>query len=156
VPFVIHQPSYSILNRWVEQELLGVLEEEGIGCIAFSPLAQGLLTNKYLNGIPDNARAAQDGSFSKNLLNESNLANVRALHEIARRRGQSLAQMAIAWVLRKPVVTSALIGASRWAQIEDCLGALRNLQFSRSELDEIDAHARDGGLNIWAQSSQSG
>ena len=156
VPFVIHQPSYSILNRWIEEGLLGVLEEEGLGCIAFSPLAQGLLTNKYLNGVPDSSRAAQNGSFSSALLTEANLANVRSLNEVARRRGQSLAQMAIAWVLRKPAVTSALIGASRWEQIEDCLGALRNLQFSQSELDEIDSHARDGGLNIWAKSSQSG
>lgn len=156
VPFVIHQPSYSILNRWVEEDLLGVLEEEGLGCIAFSPLAQGLLTNKYLNGVPESSRAAQNGSFSRGLLSEGNLANVRALNEVARRRGQSLAQMAIAWVLRKPAITSALIGASRWEQIEDCLGALRNLQFSQSELDEIDSHARDGGLNIWAQSSRAG
>ena len=156
VPIVIHQPSYSMLNRWVEKELLGVLEAGGIGCIAFSPLAQGLLTNKYLKGVPDSSRAAQNGSFNKSILTEKNLANVRALNEIARRRGQSLAQMAIAWVLRKPAVTSALIGASHWAQIEDSLGALRNLQFSQSELDDIDSHANDGGLNIWAASSQSG
>ena len=156
VPFVIHQPSYSILNRWVEKELLAVLEENGIGCIAFSPLAQGLLSNKYLNGIPDNSRAAQGRFFNKKMLSETNLANVRALNGIAQRRGQSLAQMAIAWVLRKPVVTSALIGASRWEQIEDCLGAVRNTQFSKAELDEIDKHAADGELNIWAASSQSG
>jgi L-glyceraldehyde 3-phosphate reductase len=156
LPLVIHQPSYSILNRWVEKELLGVLEQEGVGCIAFSPLAQGLLSNKYLKGIPENSRAAQEHFFSKSMLTEANIANVRALNAIAQRRGQSLAQMAIAWVLRKPVVTSALIGASRWEQIEDCLGALRNTQFSKAELDEIDVHAADGGLNIWAQSSQSG
>ena len=156
LPFVIHQPSYSILNRWIEPELLAVLEEEGLGCIAFSPLAQGLLTNKYLNGVPDTSRAAQNGSFKQGLLTEANLANVRALNDVARRRGQSLAQMAIAWVLRKPAVTSALIGASRWEQIEDCLGALRNVQFSQSELNEIDSHASDGSLNIWAKSSQSG
>jgi len=156
VPIVIHQPSYSMLNRWVEKELLGVLEAGGIGCIAFSPLAQGLLTNKYLKGVPDSSRAAQNGSFNKSILTEKNLANVRALNAIAQRRGQSLAQMAIAWVLRKPAVTSALIGASHWAQIEDSLGALRNLQFSQSELDDIDSHANDGGLNIWAASSQSG
>lgn len=156
VPFIIHQPSYSILNRWVEKELLGVLEAEGLGCIAFSPLAQGLLTNKYLNGVPDSSRAALDGSFNKGMLTESNLANVRALNGIARRRGQTLAQMAIAWVLRKPQVTSALIGASRWSQIDDCLGALNNLKFDPSELDEIDRHAADGALNIWAESSQSG
>jgi L-glyceraldehyde 3-phosphate reductase len=156
VPFVIHQPSYSILNRWVEGGLLDVLTQEGLGCIAFSPLAQGLLTNKYLQGVPEASRAAQNGSFSTKVLTEANLANVRALNEIARRRGQSLAQMAIAWVLRKPAITSALIGASRWSQIEECLGALRNLPLSQAELDEIDAHARDGGLNIWAASSQSG
>jgi len=156
LPLVIHQPSYSILNRWVEKELLGVLEEQGVGCIAFSPLAQGLLSNKYLNGVPDDSRAAQGRFFSKTMLTESNLANVRALNAIAQRRGQTLAQMAIAWVLRKPAVTSALIGASRWSQIEDCLGALRNTQFSKTELDDIDKHAADGGLNIWAQSSQSG
>jgi L-glyceraldehyde 3-phosphate reductase len=156
LPLVIHQPSYSILNRWVENELLGVLEQEGIGCIAFSPLAQGLLSNKYLKGIPENSRAAQNHFFNKGMLTQANIANVRALDAIAQRRGQSLAQMAIAWVLRKPVVTSALIGASRWEQIEDCLGALRNTQFSKAELDEIDRHAADGGLNIWAQSSQSG
>jgi L-glyceraldehyde 3-phosphate reductase len=155
LPFVIHQPSYSILNRWVEKELLSVLEAEGLGCIAFSPLAQGLLTNKYLQGVPDTSRAALNGSFSKRMLTEGNLANVRALNAIAQRRGQTLAQMAIAWVLRKPAITSALIGASRWAQIEDCLGALRNTQFSQAELDEIDAHSRDGELNIWAASSQT-
>jgi L-glyceraldehyde 3-phosphate reductase len=155
VPFVIHQPSYSILNRWVEKELLSVLEAEGLGCIAFSPLAQGLLTNKYLQGVPDTSRAALNGSFSKRMLTDGNLANVRALNAIAQRRGQTLAQMAVAWVLRKPGVTSALIGASRWAQVEDCLGALRNTQFSQAELDEIDAHSRDGELNIWAASSQS-
>jgi L-glyceraldehyde 3-phosphate reductase len=157
VPFVIHQPSYSILNRWIEDGLLDVLTQEGLGCIAFSPLAQGLLTNKYLQGVPQASRASEkDGSFSKELLTQANLANVRALNGIAQKRGQTLAQMAIAWVLRKPAVTSALIGASRWSQIEDCLGALSNLEFSQSELDQIDTHARDGGLNIWAQSSQSG
>src|SRR5690242_20606449 len=134
LPLVIHQPSYSILNRWVEKELLGVLETEGVGCIAFSPLAQGLLSNKYLNGIPADSRAAQNHFFNKSMLTETNLANVRALNAVAQRRGQSLAQMAIAWVLRKPAVTSALIGASRWQQIADCLGALRNTQFSKAEL----------------------
>jgi L-glyceraldehyde 3-phosphate reductase len=156
VPFVIHQPSYSILNRWIEESLLGVLEQEGLGCIAFSPLAQGLLTTKYLKGIPESSRAAQDDSFRKSMLTEGNLDNVRALDSIARERGQSLAQMAIAWVLAKPAITSALIGASSWAQIDECLGALGNLEFSRRELDSIDSHARDGGLNIWAESSQSG
>jgi L-glyceraldehyde 3-phosphate reductase len=156
LPFVIHQPSYSILNRWVEKELLSVLEAEGLGCIAFSPLAQGLLTNKYLRGVPDTSRAAQNGSFNKRMLTEGNLANVRALNAIAQRRGQTLAQMAVAWVLRKPGITSALVGASRWTQIEDCLGALSNTQFSQAELDEIDSHSSDGELNIWAASSQSG
>jgi len=156
VPFVIHQPSYSLLNRWVEHGLLEVLEQEGLGCIAFSPLAQGLLTTKYLNGIPDSSRAVHNESFRKSMLSEANLANVRALNDIAQRRGQSLAQMAIAWVLRKPVITSALVGASSWTQIEECLGALRNIAFQQEELDRIDAHANDGGLNIWAASSQSG
>jgi L-glyceraldehyde 3-phosphate reductase len=155
-PFVIHQPSYSMLNRWIERDLLDLLEREGIGCIAFSPLAQGLLTAKYLQGVPDTARAAQNGSFRKAMLTERNLANVRALNEIARRRGQTLAQMAIAWVLRKPAVTSALIGASRWQQIEECLGALANSDFSDEELRGIDAHAVDGELNLWATSSSHG
>jgi L-glyceraldehyde 3-phosphate reductase len=156
VPFVIHQPSYSMLNRWVENGLLDVLESEGLGCIAFSPLAQGLLTSKYLNGLPTTSRAAQNGSFGKALLTQDNLANVRALNVIAQHRGQSLAQMAIAWVLRKPAITSALIGASSWVQIEECLGALRSLEFTAEELAMIDGHALDGSLNIWAASSQSG
>jgi L-glyceraldehyde 3-phosphate reductase len=155
VPFVIHQPSYSMLNRWVEDGLLEVLKQEGLGCIAFSPLAQGLLTAKYLKGIPETSRAAQDGSFRRSMLTEANLANVRALDQIAQQRGQSLAQMAIAWVLAKPQITSALIGASSWTQIEECLGALQNPRFSASELESIDRYARDGGLNIWAASSQS-
>jgi L-glyceraldehyde 3-phosphate reductase len=155
VPFVIHQPSYSMLNRWVENGLLAVLEDEGIGCIAFSPLAQGLLTAKYLNGVPDASRAALGDSFSKTMLSAGNLENVRQLDSIARERGQSLAQMAIAWVLRKPAVTSALIGARNCAQIEECLGALQNLHFSKAETDRIDRYALEGGLNIWAESSQS-
>jgi L-glyceraldehyde 3-phosphate reductase len=155
-PFIIHQPSYSMLNRWIENGLLQVLQEEGLGCIVFSPLAQGLLTSKYLGGIPNASRAAENGSFQKNVVNERNLANVRALDGIARERGQTLAQMAIAWVLRQPAVTSALIGASRWAQIEECLGALKNLRFSHEELARIDRHAVDGDLNIWAQSSEHG
>jgi L-glyceraldehyde 3-phosphate reductase len=155
-PFIIHQPSYSLLNRWIEDGLLDVLEQEGLGCIAFSPLAQGLLSPRYLQGVPESSRAALEGSFSQNLLTERNLANVRALDQIARERGQSLAQMAIAWVLRKPQVTSALIGASRWAQIEECLGALSNLQFTQDELDRIDQHALEGDLNIWAESSRHG
>jgi L-glyceraldehyde 3-phosphate reductase len=155
-PFVIHQPSYSLLNRWVERGLLDVLESEGLGCIAFSPLAQGLLTAKYLDGVPPSARAAQEGSFRRAMLSERNLASVRGLNEIARQRGQSLAQMAIAWVLRRPVITSALIGASRWEQIEECLGALENLHFTPAELAEIDRHAGEGDLNIWAASSEGG
>lgn len=155
-PFIIHQPSYSMLNRWIEKGLLEVLQQEGVGCIAFSPLAQGLLTSKYLGGIPERSRAAEDGSFQKSVVNDRNLASVRALDRIAQERGQSLAQMAIAWVLRQPAVTSALIGASRWAQIEECLGALKNLRFTDDELARIDRHAVDGHLNIWAQSSQHG
>lgn len=155
-PCLIHQPSYSMLNRWVEGGLLTVLGEEGIGCIAFSPLAQGLLSNKYLTGVPEVSRASKGGSFRREHLSEANLANVRALDAIARRRGQSLAQMAIAWVLRNPNVTSALIGASRWSQIEECLGALEELDFSADELTEIDRHALDGGLNLWAKSSDAG
>ena len=155
-PFIIHQPSYSLLNRWVEGGLLDVLSEEGIGCIAFSPLAQGLLTSKYLHGMPGNSRAARGETFNAALLSEANLGNVRALNDIAQRRGQTLAQMAIAWVLRRPVVTSALIGASRWSQVEECLGALTSPAFSEEELAAIDRHALDGGLNLWAASSQSG
>ena len=154
-PCVIHQPSYSMFNRWVEEGLLDVLEEEAIGCIAFSPLAQGLLTGKYLQGIPATSRAAKDSSFRQSMLTEANLANVRALNQIAQQRGQTLAQMAIAWVLAKPQITSALIGASSWAQIEECLGALQNSVFSAGEIASIDRCARDGGLNIWAASSQS-
>jgi L-glyceraldehyde 3-phosphate reductase len=156
VPLLIHQPSYSLLNRWVEEGLLEVLAQEGVGCIAFSPLAQGLLTTKYLNGIPDSSRAMRNESFQQSVLTEQNLANVRALNELAKQRGQSLAQMAIAWVLKNPAITSALIGASSWTQIEESLGALRNASFTPAELERIDVHARDGGLNIWAESSQSG
>jgi L-glyceraldehyde 3-phosphate reductase len=154
-PFVLHQPSYSMLNRWVEKSLLCVLEQEGVGCITFSPLAQGLLTAKYLHGVPASSRASQDGSFHKTMLSERNLSHVSSLNQIALQRGQSLAQMSLAWVLRKPPITSALIGASRWSQIEECLGALKNLQFSQDELQKIDQYAVDSGLNIWADSSQS-
>jgi L-glyceraldehyde 3-phosphate reductase len=154
-PCLIHQPSYSMLNRWVEDRLLDVLEEEGIGLIAFSPLAQGLLTSKYLGGVPAASRASEDGgSFFPDHLNEQNLANARALNEIAKRRGQSLAQMALAWVLRDPRVTTALVGASRWSQIEDSLGALDNLDFTDEELAEIDKYAVEGGVNLWASSSE--
>ena len=150
VPLLIHQPSYSMLNRWVEAGLLETLQQEGIGCIAFSPLAQGLLSAKYLQGVPAGSRAGANGSLKQSMLSEENLARVRALDAIARRRGQSLAQMALAWVLRNPVVTSALIGASRWAQIDECLTALRQEPLSPKELEEIDLHAGEGGLNIWS------
>jgi L-glyceraldehyde 3-phosphate reductase len=150
---LIHQPSYSMLNRWIEQELLEVLAEEGIGCIAFSPLAQGLLTDRYVGGVPPGSRASHPGSLSTNMLTDENLAKVRALHKIAERRGQSLAQMAIAWTLRSPVVTSALIGASSVAQLEQNVASLDKPEFSASELSEIDRYATEGGINIWAASS---
>ncbi|WP_312417381.1 L-glyceraldehyde 3-phosphate reductase [Shinella sp.] len=149
VPLLIHQPSYSMLNRWIENGLLDTLGELGVGCIAFSPLAQGLLTSKYLNGVPEDARAARAGSFDEALLSEGNLARVRALNEIAKRRGQSLAQMAIAWVLRDARVTSTLIGARNVAQLDDSLDALNNLAFSDEELKEIDTHATEGGIDLW-------
>jgi L-glyceraldehyde 3-phosphate reductase len=153
-PFVIHQPSYSLLNRWIEPDLLDVLGELGIGCIVFSPLAQGMLTDRYLDGIPEGSRAATRGSaLSPDLLTEDALQKIRALNEIAARRGQSLAQMAIAWVLRDERVTSALIGASSVGQLEDSLGALERLDFSDDELAEIDRYATDAGLNLWARSS---
>jgi L-glyceraldehyde 3-phosphate reductase len=152
-PLLIHQPSYSMLNRWIENGLLDTLESEGIGCIAFSPLAQGMLTTKYLNGIPEDSRVRTGIAFDNSLLSEENVAHVRALNELANRRGQSLAQMAIAWTLRDPRVTSALIGVSSLQQLEDNLGALDNLEFSADELAEIDRYARDGNLNLWAGSS---
>jgi L-glyceraldehyde 3-phosphate reductase len=150
VPLFIHQPSYSMLNRWIEKELLGTLETVGAGCIAFSPLAQGLLTAKYLGGVPQESRAAgQGGSLRKEFLSEKNLQHVRALNEIARRRNQTLAQMAIAWVLRDPRVTSALIGARNVDQLNDSLDAVHNLNFTSEELTEIDQHAREGDLDLW-------
>ena len=149
VPLLIHQPSYSMLNRWVETGLLDALDTLGTGCIAFSPLAQGLLTAKYLGGVPDDARAAKGRSFSQALLSEDNLHRVRGLNEIAQARGQSLAQMAIAWVLRDPRVTSALSGARNVSQSDDSLDALRNLQFSAAELTAIDRHATEGGIDLW-------
>jgi L-glyceraldehyde 3-phosphate reductase len=154
-PLLIHQPSYSMLNRWVEQGLLDVLEREGIGCIAFSPLAQGLLTGKYLNGVPEGSRATQNGSLSRDQLTEQTLNHIRALNEVAQRRGQSLAQLAISWVLRDPRVTSALIGASSVKQLEENLAAAQNTSFSEEELAEIDRHAVDSGINIWSASSAS-
>jgi L-glyceraldehyde 3-phosphate reductase len=154
-PLLIHQPSYSMLNRWVEDGLLDALGELGVGCIAFSPLAQGLLTHKYLNGVPPDARAAKEGSFASAMLSAENLARVRALNDLARSRGQSLAQMAIAWVLRDPRVSSALIGARSVAQLDDSLGALGNLAFTAEELAAIDQHAGEGGVDLWrAQSRQ--
>jgi L-glyceraldehyde 3-phosphate reductase len=149
VPLLIHQPSYSMLNRWVEKELLGTLDELGVGCIAFSALAQGLLTNKYLNGVPENSRAKAEGSFPTEFLSEENIKRVRALHEIARGRGQSLAQMAIAWVLRDRRVTTALIGARNVEQLDNSLDAVKNLQFTAAELSEIDRYAQDGAIDLW-------
>jgi L-glyceraldehyde 3-phosphate reductase len=149
VPLLIHQPSYSMLNRWVEKELLGTLEELGVGCIAFSALAQGLLTNKYLNGVPEDSRANGGSSFQKEFLSEDNLKRVRALNEIAKGRGQSLAQMAIAWVLRDQRITSALIGARNVEQLDDSLDALKQLQFTDAELAEIDRYAQDGSIDLW-------
>ncbi|MGU3314743.1 L-glyceraldehyde 3-phosphate reductase [Sphingomonas sp. M6A6_1c] len=153
VPLFIHQPSYSILNRWIERELLATLNDLGTGCIAFSPLAQGMLTAKYLDGVPADARASREGSLSQTLLTEANVAAIRTLEGIARERGQTLAQMAIAWVLRDPRVTSALIGARSVAQLDDSLDALNNQAFSEDELAAIDAAAADGGINIWSDSS---
>jgi L-glyceraldehyde 3-phosphate reductase len=154
-PLTIHQPSYSMLNRWIEPELLDVLGDERVGAIAFSPLAQGLLTDRYLDGVPADSRAAREGSFSQNLLSEANLANARALREIARGRGQTLPQMALAWTLRDPRVASALIGASSVAQLDDNLRALDNLAFSPAELGDIDRFAVEGGVNLWATSSNA-
>jgi L-glyceraldehyde 3-phosphate reductase len=154
-PLLIHQPSYSMLNRWIEQDLLGVLKEQGIGCVVFSPLAQGLLTDKYLNGVPEGSRASHPGSMTQDMLTEANLAKIRALNEIAKRRGQSLAQMAVAWTLRDPVVTSALVGASSVGQLEQNVAALNKPEFSPSELAEIDRYATESGINLWAASSAS-
>jgi L-glyceraldehyde 3-phosphate reductase len=149
VPLLIHQPSYSMLNRWVENELLGTLEELGVGCIAFSPLAQGLLTNKYLKGVPENSRANDGLWFQKEFLSEDNLKRVQALNEIARGREQSLAQMAIAWVLRDKRITSALIGARNVEQLDNSLDALKHLQFTDAELREIDRYAKEGSIDLW-------
>jgi L-glyceraldehyde 3-phosphate reductase len=152
---LIHQPSYSMLNRWVEKDgLLDTLAAQGIGCIAFSPLAQGMLTDKYLAGQPADSRVKEaNSSLNARLLTAENLANIRALNEIAQSRGQSLPQMALAWVLRNPQVTSVLIGASKVSQIEDCVAALRNRNFSAGELAKIDRYAKDGDINLWAASS---
>jgi L-glyceraldehyde 3-phosphate reductase len=152
-PLLIHQPSYSMLNRWIEDELLDTLGEEGIGCIAFSPLAQGMLTDKYLDGIPAGSRATRDDSLSPKLLTEQTLAKIRGLGEIAAGRGQTLAQMAVAWTLRDPRMTSALVGVSSIEQLEMNVGALDNLDFSDDELAEIDRYATESDINIWARSS---
>jgi L-glyceraldehyde 3-phosphate reductase len=150
-PLLIHQPSYSMLNRWIETEgLLDTLEQVGAGCIAFSPLAQGMLTGKYLDGVPQGSRASQGKSLSTDMLSEQTLTHVRALNEIAQRRGQSLSQMALAWTLRDPRVTSVLIGASSVAQLDQNLGALDDLAFSEDELAAIDRHAVDAGIDLWA------
>ena len=154
VPLLIHQPSYSMVNRWVEDELLDTLDALGVGCIAFSPLAQGLLTSKYLNGAPADSRAAKGGSFGGHLLSEDNIARIRALDAIAKRRGQTLAQLALSWVLRDPRITSALIGARTVAQLEDSLAALNTLAFAPEELAEIDTYASEGGVDLWKVSSE--
>ena len=154
-PLLIHQPSYSMLNRWVEEDLLDVLGDEGVGCIAFSPLAQGMLTDKYLDGVPDGSRAAQGKSLSPDLLTEQNLTHIRALNDLAQSRGQTLAQLALAWILRDSRVTSALIGASSVTQLENSVGAVANLDFTDDELDAIDAHAVEGGINLWKGPSRA-
>jgi L-glyceraldehyde 3-phosphate reductase len=148
-PLFIHQPSYSMLNRWVEGGLLDTLDDVGAGCIAFSPLAQGMLTDKYLNGIPSDSRMAESSSLSKDLLTEQNLTHLGALNEIAGRRGQSLAQMALAWIARDERVSSVLVGASSVRQLEQNIAALDNLDFSAEELTEIDKHAVEGGIDLW-------
>jgi L-glyceraldehyde 3-phosphate reductase len=151
-PLLIHQPSYSMLNRWIEDELLALLERDGVGAIVFSPLAQGLLTDRYLHGVPEDSRVRRGEAFDERLLSEENLERVRALNEIAQRRGQSLAQLAIAWALRDPRVSSALIGASSVEQLEQNVDALENLDFTTEELAEIDRYAVDGGIDLWEPS----
>lgn len=152
-PCLIHQPSYSMLNRWIEKSLLSTLDDEGIGCIAFSPLAQGLLTNKYLKGVPEGSRATQNTSFLGEFLNERNLAMVQSLNQIAQARGQSLAQMALAWALRDKRITSVLVGASSVNQLDENVAALNHLVFEAEVLQAIEQIAQDGGINLWAQSS---
>jgi L-glyceraldehyde 3-phosphate reductase len=154
-PLLIHQPSYSMLNRWIEGDLLDALAELGVGCIVFSPLAQGMLTDRYLHGIPPGSRASGPTSLSPDLLTDEALAKIRALNEIAQGRGQSLAQMALAWALRDPRVTSALIGASSVEQLEANVGALEHLDFGDDELREIDRYATESGINLWARSSSA-
>jgi L-glyceraldehyde 3-phosphate reductase len=152
-PLLIHQPSYSMLNRWIEDGLLDVLDEVGAGCIGFSPLAQGMLTDRYLGGVPEGSRASEDKSLSTDLLSAENLDKIRALNDIAARRGQSLAQMAIAWTLRDPRMTSVVLGASSVAQLENNVASLNNTAFSADELAEIDKYATESGINLWARSS---
>jgi L-glyceraldehyde 3-phosphate reductase len=152
-PLLIHQPSYSMLNRWVEEGLLDTLEEQGVGCIAFSPLAQGLLTDRYLDGVPGDSRAAQGKSLDPGQLSDTNLTHIRALNKLAAARGQSLAQLALSWVLRDQRVTSVLIGASSVQQLETNRGAVNGPEFTDAELAEIDQHAVDAGINLWARSS---
>ena len=154
VELLIHQPSYSMLNRWIEPELLDVLSDEGVGCITFSPLAQGMLTDKYLDGIPEGSRATRGYALSEDLLAEETLGKIRALNEIAGRRGQTLAQMALAWTLRDPRVTSTLIGASGVEQLEENVAALDRLDFTEEELAEIDRHATESGVNLWARAME--
>jgi L-glyceraldehyde 3-phosphate reductase len=153
-PFVLHQPSYSMLNRWIETDLLEVLGELGVGCIVFSPLAQGMLTDKYLEGIPSGSRATRHTTLSPALINDQTLEKIRALNEIAAARGQTLAQLALAWALRDPRITSALVGASSVAQLEANVAALENLALTEDELAEIDRHATESGINIWVESSR--
>jgi L-glyceraldehyde 3-phosphate reductase len=154
-PLLIHQPSYSMLNRWIEEDLLDVVGEDGVGLIAFSPLAQGMLTDRYLDGVPEDSRAAKGVFLTEDMITEERLEHVRALNQIAQGRGQTLAQMAVAWVLRDPRVTSALVGASSVRQLDDTLGALERLDFSDDEIATIDQHAVDAGINIWARSSDA-
>ncbi len=156
VPLLIHQPSYSMLNRWIEPELLPALEDLGVGCIAFSPLAQGLLTSKYLHGVPDGSRAAEGGSLRAEHLNEQTLAKVEGLNEVAEARGQTLPQMALAWCLRDPRVTSVLIGARNVQQLRENVAALARLDFSDEELATIDRYATEADINLWARSSRAG
>ncbi len=154
-PCLIHQPSYNMLNRWVERDgLKETLRELGVGSIAFTPLAQGMLTNKYLNGMPQGSRATQGKSLNPNMLSENAVANIRKLNEIAESRGQTLAQMAIAWVLREGGITTALIGASKPSQVEDCVGAIKNLEFTAEQLALIDEYADEEKINLWAKSAE--
>jgi len=154
-PLLVHQASYSMFNRWIERDLLGVLDREGMGCVAFSPLAQGMLTDHYLQGVPTASRAARHGSLPAEWLTDENLAKVRALRDIAARRGQTLPQLAVAWTRRDPRITSTLLGASSVTQLDDTLGALDNTAFDDAELAEIDRYATDSGINMWAASSEA-